>query len=153
MRSIVVGLGNSLLQDDHIGPYLVECLENEQALSGVEYYRTDESGMYLVEKLVGYDQALLIDSVKTDAANWGKVWLYTTADFEAIEPSSAHGIDFFAGIRLLQNLGVKIPTKIGIIAVGVKSNTIFNEHFSSVIEQRKAEIYQKVKNIAIDFFA
>jgi hydrogenase maturation protease len=153
MKTIVVGLGNPLLQDDGIGPYLVERLKDEKVLCEVEYYLTAESGMYLVEKLVGYERALIIDSIKTEAAHWGQVWLLTAEDFAVTVPGSAHGIDLFTAVRFMRNSGVNMPHQIGILAVGVQSNTLFSEHFSSAIEQCKETIYQQVKSKAVEFFA
>lgn len=153
MNAIIVGLGNPLLQDDGIGPYLVQRLRDEQALSDVEYYLTTESGMYLIEKLIGYDQALIIDSIKSPSIAVGEVVLLTAADFKVQTPVSGHVVDLFSATQIFQMYGVKVPTTLGLIGVGVKSNTIFGEKFSAAIEQRRESIYQQVKNIAREFFS
>src|SRR4030065_437299 len=62
MTLLVLGLGNGLLGDDGIGLLAAASLEGHLG-SRVEIARSGRSGLYLVEELEGYDDAIILDSV------------------------------------------------------------------------------------------
>ncbi|MBU1941107.1 MAG: hydrogenase maturation protease, partial [Candidatus Thermoplasmatota archaeon] len=64
MKTIILGVGNPILSDDGVGLHVIQqlkkCIKNPQihldeALTG---------GMNLLDLLIGYDKAIIIDAVK-----------------------------------------------------------------------------------------
>lgn len=65
-HTLVLGLGNILLQDDGIGVYVVRRLLERYALpDGVEALDGGVRGLALMPYLEGVDRLLIIDAVKT----------------------------------------------------------------------------------------
>jgi hydrogenase maturation protease len=69
MRAVVLGIGNTLLTDEAAGVRAVEALEQAYSLpANVQIIDGGTSGMELIEDLSHLDLLIVIDVVKTGAA-------------------------------------------------------------------------------------
>ncbi|NLZ00969.1 MAG: hydrogenase maturation protease, partial [Pirellulaceae bacterium] len=69
MKTLVLGLGNWIVSDDSIG--LRVAAELAKVLADREDVEVSEDywgGLRLMERLVGYDRAIVIDAISTGAA-------------------------------------------------------------------------------------
>ena len=79
-KVLIGGIGNVLLGDDGVGPYVVRLLEARYEFEdGVEIDDLGTPALDLIDRISGKDAVILIDSIDTEAAP-GTVVLYRKAD-------------------------------------------------------------------------
>ncbi len=88
MKKVLIGgIGNVLLGDDGVGPYLVQLLLSRYEFEdGVEVLDLGTPALDLIDQISGKDVVILIDSVDTDAAP-GTVLLYRKDEIMQHRPS------------------------------------------------------------------
>jgi hydrogenase maturation protease len=63
MKTLVLGVGNLLLQDEGVGIHVVRALENDEALPpGVDVLDGGTGGLHLLHWLQGYERIILVDA-------------------------------------------------------------------------------------------
>ncbi len=89
-RTIVVGLGNPLLGDDGVGWQVVNALAGRLAplAPTVELDRLAVGGLGLMERLVGFERAILVDALVGGETRLGGV---SVGPLSALELRSADG--------------------------------------------------------------
>ena len=116
--TLVLCLGNDLLHDDGVGWAIAEALDGNVSADTV-VRRSALSGFYLLDELVGYDRAIVVDAVRTGTHPPGTVLSFP---FEALgtgEGPSPHAVGLPSVVRLGRQSGVALPTQIHIVAVEV----------------------------------
>lgn len=79
-RVLIGGIGNVLLGDDGVGPYVVRVLESLYAFAdNVEIDDLGTPALDLTHRIVGLHSLILVDSVASDEAP-GTILLYRKAD-------------------------------------------------------------------------
>jgi hydrogenase maturation protease len=88
MRKVVIGgIGNVLLGDDGVGPYVAQLLTSRYDFEqGVEVLDLGTPALDLIDQLSGKDVVILVDSVQTDAAP-GTVLLYRKEEIMRLRPA------------------------------------------------------------------
>ena len=88
MRKVVIGgIGNVLLGDDGVGPYVAQLLTSRYEFEeGVEVLDLGTPALDLIDQLSGKDVVILVDSVQTDAAP-GTVLLYRKEEIMRLRPA------------------------------------------------------------------
>ncbi len=82
MKKVLIGgIGNVLLGDDGVGPYVVRLLNSQYAFeSGVEVIDLGTPALDLIDQFSGKDAVILIDCIQSDDADPGSVQLYRKDD-------------------------------------------------------------------------
>jgi hydrogenase maturation protease len=114
MALVVLGLGNDLLGDDGIGLIAAQILE-ERFGPGVAVRSTAQSGLYLIEHLQGFDDAIILDSVLGDRP--GRVRELALLDMQPVPVPAAHYAGLPEALALARLSGLPVPTRVRIFAV------------------------------------
>jgi len=86
-RALIGGIGNVLLGDDGVGPYVVRVLESEYSFGeDVEIADLGTPALDLTHRIVGLDTLILVDCVTSDDLP-GSVLLYRKADILSETPA------------------------------------------------------------------
>jgi hydrogenase maturation protease len=84
---LIAGIGNILLGDDGVGPYIARLLTAHYRFEeGVEVADLGTPALDLIDQICGRDAVILIDSIKLDREP-GTVVLYRKSDIVHISPS------------------------------------------------------------------
>ena len=127
MRSIVLGLGNPLLADDGVGPWVARAVAARLgADAAVEVDEAPGGGLRLMERLTGYDAAVLADAICTGAHPPGHVLQLSPADLETRHSGSSHDATLQAVLRLAEVVGFAMP-EIRIVAIEATDVLVFRE--------------------------
>lgn len=87
MRTALIGgIGNVLLGDDGVGPYVVRLLESQYEFGDVELADLGTPALDLTHQIVGLRSLILIDSVASDDPA-GTIVLYRKEDIVSIAPT------------------------------------------------------------------
>ena len=120
-RTLVLGLGNPLLTDDGVGLRVVEALRPRLAgRPGVEVDEEYCGGLRLMERLVGYDRAVLIDAI-CSGAEPGTVHVLTADGLAGRHCASAHDVDLPTALALGRQCGAPLPATENVRIVAVEA--------------------------------
>lgn len=146
-RTIVVGLGNPILGDDGVGWRVAEevqrllqlpitntppALESNRGLV-IDVDCVSLGGLSLMERLVGYDHAILIDAISTGQRPPGAVTRFSLAalpDPAAGHTTSAHDTSLKTALGVGRSMGLQLPEEITVVAVECRSVYDFSEELS-----------------------
>jgi hydrogenase maturation protease len=124
MKTLVLGLGNPLVSDDSIG--LRVAREVKSRLGGradVEVEEDHWGGLRLMERMIGYDRAIVIDAVCTGTAS-GTIHFFRPDDVPVRKSVSSHDIGLPAGLQLGRQAGMQLPDDQQIVFVGIEAEDV-----------------------------
>lgn len=129
MKIIVVGLGNSLLSDDGVGLQVAARLRRVlPAGAGVDVIELQAGGLRLMEALVGYHRAIIVDAMCSCACPPGSVRSLPLAATPATRNlGCAHDGDLATALVYGRDLGMQLPEQIEIIGIEAREVEIFSE--------------------------
>ncbi|MBZ0314881.1 MAG: hydrogenase maturation protease [Anaerolineae bacterium] len=152
-RILIIGLGNPLLGDDGFGWQVasrVECALQEQSKTigegetrssmvkptssaVVEVERLAVGGLRLMEELIGYDAAILIDAITLGQQPVGSLSIHSLESLPTYPIGhlySAHDTTLQMALQMGRDLVTKLPDTVWVIGVEVVPTFIFSENLT-----------------------
>lgn len=143
MKTLVLGLGNTILCDDGIGIHVAE--EIRKRCRHTDVIDASAAGFRVIDEIVGYDRLILIDSIQTGKAEAGTLHCLPYGQFSrTLHHTSPHDISLFAAFAIMKNHGEKLPEQIKIYAVEALDNNTFSEHCTPRVAARIPEIAEEI---------
>ncbi len=134
---MVVGLGNPILGDDGIGWQIAQELQRTRDIpSEVTIECLAMGGISLMEALIDYDRAILIDAIITGQEPVGSVNQYKLEDLPNLTSghmTSAHDTSLVTALRLGKSLGARLPVDITVVTVEAQKVYEFSEEMTPAI--------------------
>lgn len=133
-RTLVVGLGNPILGDDGLGWEAARLLACETLPSQVEVDSAALGGISLMERLVGYQRAVIIDAMNTGQFELGSVQVFPLESLPGPltgHLASAHDASLQEALQMGRDLGAELPDEVLIVAVETPYVYDFSEELSS----------------------
>jgi hydrogenase maturation protease len=118
VTTLILGLGNPILGDDAAG--LLAAREVQARLRWRPDVEVDEEyrgGLRLMERLVGYDRAILIDAICTGTHPAGTILRLGPDDLPTQHTASVHDANLPTALQLAADMGLPVPQDIAIFAV------------------------------------
>jgi hydrogenase maturation protease len=114
----VLGVGNLILRDDGVGVHVVNELKKQIQHPNIDLEEAITGGMNLLDLLLGYDKAIIIDAVKSDDSKNGEVKRIDITDFNTMHSCNPHDVSLVEAIEMAKKLGEDgIPKEIIIIGI------------------------------------
>ena len=138
MKTLVLGLGNPLITDDSVG--LRVAAELKTLLAGRADVEVDEDywgGMRLMERMIDYDRAIVIDAVCTGAEP-GTIYHLTPDAMPTQRSASAHDVNLPTALQLGRQAGMRLPGDENILLVGIEAKDVFTFSETCTPEVRAA---------------
>jgi len=157
MKTLVVGLGNPILGDDGVGWRVaeevkrrlqiadfrsqIEPAESQSVIrnpkSEIEVDCLALGGLSLMERLVGYDRAIIVDAVTTGQppGTVSRFRLDELPDFSTAHTSAAHDTSLQTALRVGRTMGAHLPGEV--LIVGVEAQSVYD--FSEILSPPVAE--------------
>lgn len=167
MKTIVIGLGNPILGDDGVGWKVAEEVKKQLdspspptplrstpvRLPGGEGSRVDVEflslgGISLMEHLIGYERAIVIDALASDQADGSVIVakLSELPDHSALHTTSVHDTSLQNALKLGRTMGANLPDDV--IVVGIATSHVYD--FSEELSPLVAEAIPQAMKIVID---
>jgi hydrogenase maturation protease len=148
-RTRIIGLGNPILGDDGVGWRVVEALRARLDDEVVDVLCLSVGGVSLMERLVGFDRALLVDAVVTGGAP-GEVLsvpLEDLGDPSCGHTASTHDTTLATALSLGRALQAPLPEDILVVGVEVDPTRLheFNEDLSPEVTAAVPEAVRRVE--------
>jgi len=121
MKIIVLGIGNLILGDDGVGVHVVNQVRKHINSPNITVDEAITGGMNLLDLLLGYDKAIIIDAVKSENSENGEVKRILISDFTTMHSCNPHDVSLIEAIEMAKKLGEhRIPEEIVIIGIMIK---------------------------------
>lgn len=122
MKTIILGLGNSMRGDDSVGLHVARALHNKLDDAETTVMETSMDGLTSLELLAGYDRAIIVDAIQTGEGRVGQVYQLEPEAFNTTPyANTSHNLSFVTAIELGRKLGLALPQRIVIFAIEVKN--------------------------------
>jgi len=146
-RWLVVGLGNPILGDDGVGWRVAEevqrriadsewqivssepVISHAKRPSAIEVDCVSLGGLSLMERLVGYERAILIDAISTGQWPVGSVNRFpldALPDSAAGHSASAHDASLQTALKLGRAMGAPLPPIGEIVVIAVEARSVYD---------------------------
>ena len=134
---MILGTGNSLLCDAGVGLYLAAELRNKLNNPEITVMETGVAGLSLLDLLIGYDKAIIVDAIQTVGGNAGHIYRLEPEAFDTTRrTATSHDVDLTTALEFGKKAGFALPQEIVIFAVEVSDVSTFSEQCTP--EVRKA---------------
>lgn len=146
MRTLVLGLGNELLGDDGVGTLAArELKEQLNDRTDVDVVESSQCGVALLDLLLGYDRALILDAIMTGKHPPGTIIELGPDDLDPVCAPSPHYAGLPEMFSIAEQLTLKFPQSIRILAVEVKDPYTLGTKLSLTATRALEALVQRVQ--------
>jgi len=135
-RSVVIGVGNPVLTDDGAGIRAAELLRRViEPGEPVDVIDVWAGGLRLMEAMVGYERAVVIDAMVSGRVEPGTVVELEVADLPATRNLNClHDTNLPVALELGREAGVQLPATIRIFGIEALDVSTFSERLTEPVE-------------------
>ena len=136
MRTLILGLGNPILRDDSAGLRVVQLLRDELVdHSDIEISEDYWGGLRLMERMMGFDRAIIVDAILTGSEP-GTIHTLSPGEIPTQRSASAHDVNLPTALELGRQAGAHLPNTEDILLVGIEASDVqtFAEDLSPEVE-------------------
>lgn len=145
MRTVIVGIGSLLRGDDAIGLRVAEAVEREPLPHDVDVVKTTAAGLAILDLLVGYDRALIIDAIQTRRGEAGDVYRLELDDLPApLNSFTVHDVSLRSALDIGRKTGLPLPEQVAIFAIEVADVSPLREVCTPQVERAIPEAVRLV---------
>jgi hydrogenase maturation protease len=155
---VVIGLGNPILGDDGVGWRVAETVRERLSRAragrgageGVEVDCCALGGLGLMERLVGYDSAIVIDALTTDQLPPGTLTCGRLEDLpgaETAHSSSAHDASLPVALDLGRRMGARLPATVLVVGIAAAQVYEFSEVLTPAVQAAVPRAAQAVLDL------
>jgi hydrogenase maturation protease len=137
MKTIILGVGNQILGDDGVGVQVAIELKKRIKDPNITIEEATTGGFNLLELILGYEKAIIIDAVKSENGKDGDVKKIPLKEFSTMHSCNPHDVSLFEAIKMAKKIGEKrIPNEIIIVGIFMKKIPCeFSEKLSPKIQE------------------
>ncbi len=130
-RTIVLGVGNTMLTDDGVGIEIARQIGARMARQGKggdpDVAEACCAGWRLMDLLSGYDRAILVDAYVGGPGEPGTCYRLDCGDHAALCVQSSHGLGIREAVALARQAGMRMPETLSFYGVEVAEPYAFGE--------------------------
>lgn len=153
MKTILVGLGNPILGDDGVGWKVVEEVQKRLPPNpAVDIQCLSLGGLGLMEHLIGYQRAILVDAFASEDQP-GSVMTLKLNDlpnYSAFHTNNAHDTSLQSAIELGRAMGASLPEEVEIVGVVTLRIHDFSEELSPPVAEAVSFAAQLVLDLLLE---
>lgn len=138
MKTLVIGLGNPILGDDGVGWVVAEEVKKHlyPGLS-VDVDCLSLGGISLMERMIGYDRAILVDAF-VSGEEPGTIIVLKLEQLpcnSAFHLTSAHDMSLPNAMKMGQQLGAALPEDVTVVGISARHVYDFSEELSPPVSE------------------
>lgn len=137
MKTLVLGMGNTILCDDGVGIYAVQEAAKRCKRDDVVFADASVGGMRLLDVIAGYDRIIMVDAIRTADGQPGDVYRLHPGDLPTLHSGSTHDLSLIGALALGRGMGMQLPADedFVIVAVEVEEVWTFGEECTPAVAQ------------------
>lgn len=130
-KILMIGLGNPILGDDGVGWVVAREVESRirEAGGSIEVDYLSLGGLSLMERLIGYEKVILIDSLTTGKHPLGTVVTFTLEDLVDLSSghtTAPHDTSLKTALITGRQLGAALPAENDVHVVAIESQHVYD---------------------------
>jgi len=138
MKTLVLGIGNSILGDDGVGVHAVQELARKIKDANVDVKGVSFDGLNLLETMVGYDKLIVVDAILTEGGEAGEI--YRLKPEQVCRPSSSaispHHFNLVTTLAIGKKLFPdEMPSEVTVFAVNTQDVTMVTEEMTEEVKK------------------
>jgi len=126
-KTLILGLGNTILSDDGVGIYIAREIEKKIHNPIVFIKEASIGGLELLDFIEGFDRLILIDGIITGKHKPGTLFKLKLEDLKGGSSMSRHQVAFPEALMMGKELNMDMPEEVVIYGVEVKDVWTFGE--------------------------
>jgi len=145
MKTVIVGVGSSVLTDDAVGLFVARALaERFAGRNDIDVVENEEAGFTLLEDAIGYDRMIVVDSIITGAAP-GTLFRFDLSELDqTIHAGAPHGLNLATVIEFGRRQGLAVPGSIVVYAVEAEDTLTLGEELTPALAERVESIAEEI---------
>ena len=138
MKTLVLGIGNSILGDDGIGVRVAQELAGIVKDENIDVLDVSVDGLNLLELIIGYGKLVVIDAIMTENGEVGAI--YRLKPEKVCQPArsaiSPHHFNLATTLEIGKRLFPKeIPEEVVVFAIGTQDVTCVTEDMTEKVRE------------------
>ena len=137
MKTLIIGLGNPILGDDGVGWKVAEEVRKHLPPDlPVDVDCLSLGGISLMERLIGYQRAILVDAFISDEED-GSIIVSKLDDlpnYSAFHLTSTHDTSLQNALEMGRRLGADLPEEITVVGISANHVYDFSEELSPPVQ-------------------
>lgn len=161
--TLIIGLGNPILGDDGIGWSVAQEIENQlssldtqthlrELPKNLQIIKLSLGGLRLMEMMIGFDYAILIDAISTGTYPPGTIVVFPLnqlPNHSVGHLTSSHDTSLQNALKIGRSLGTKLPDKITVVGIEIDITYDFSDELSEPINASIPEATKKVMELIL----
>ncbi len=148
MKTIIVGIGNPILGDDGVGIHVLRELVPKTLDQDIVLEEAFTGGMNLLDIMIGYDRAILIDAVENPDDPPGKTYTMDALQMTSSHSTNPHDTSFPEALEVARKMGQKnIPSEIHLVGINIRAQYDFKDRLSDEVFRAVPEAVKKVMDL------
>lgn len=147
MKTLVLGMGNTILCDDGIGIYVTRAVAERFQRDDVTFAEASVGGMRLLDVIAGYDRIVMVDAIKTAEGKPGDIYRLSPNDLKvSLHSGSTHDLSLPGALALGRGMGMNVPKDEDfiIIAIEVEDAWTFGEACTPAVAEAVPRVVEAV---------
>jgi hydrogenase maturation protease len=145
VKTLVLGLGSEIRRDDAAGLLIAQQLRGMVPHGDVDVIESSVAGWSLLDLLVGYERAIIIDSVCTPERQAGRLHRLSVEDLRQwVGSLSPHRANLVSVLEAGKALGLEIPADIVIYAIEVSDPVGFATEPTAQVQRVLPDIARRI---------
>ncbi len=147
MKTLVLGMGNTILCDDGVGIYVVrevaECFQR----ADVDFGEASVGGLRILDVIGGYERVIMVDAIQTPDGEPGEIRILSPQDLRlSLHAGSSHDLSLPGALALGRGMGLTLPADedFTIVAIEVEDVLTFSEACTPTVEKAIARAADRV---------
>ena len=148
MKTLILGIGNSVLSDDGVGCKVAQQLEDRlKGHPDVAVKETSLSGLSLLGEVTGYERLIIIDAIQTRGGKPGAIYKLSPGNFKTGRMAVIHDLGLVSTLELGRKLEMEMPHEVVIFAIEAKDMVTFSEQLSPEVEKAVPDAVEAVMKV------
>jgi hydrogenase maturation protease len=151
VKKLVLGIGNPIVGDDGVGFRVIEALQSRPPQHDVILAASDVSGIAILDLIIGYDEVIIVDAIRTVDGRPGHVCRLTVDDFRVTRhATSPHDVDLPTALKMGSLLKLELPRKISIVAIETPDAFEFGTELTPAVRDALPAAVSMVSQILLE---
>ncbi|MCP4606613.1 MAG: hydrogenase maturation protease [Proteobacteria bacterium] len=148
MKTLIVGIGNTILGDDGVGVHAVRQLQARASCDSVDIIELGTGGLSLLDFANGYDRLIVLDAM-VSGVEPGTIYELEGEDVvRTVHLGSSHEADLLTALAMGKELlGKHMPKDVVVIAVEAMNLNTFSEQLTQEVEAALPEMLKRVEKL------
>lgn len=135
-KTVIVGLGNTILSDDGVGIYVAGKLKDILTEQQATVIEASITGLSLLDLLMGYNKVIIIDAIQSAKGEAGQIYRLGPDSFStSLHSTSPHDIDLTTALEFGRQLKLPLPEEIIFFAIEAADIRTFSEECTPEVLQ------------------